>query len=92
MGYAVAEVLTDALAKSGSTKAAKLNAAISKTGAQTTAGRIKFDQSTHTATTPYYIPPLAKREACPGAAARARRHLPGAHRGAQLATSLSSSW
>jgi branched-chain amino acid transport system substrate-binding protein len=55
MGYAVAEVLTDALAKAGSTKAGTLNAAISKTDAQTTAGRIKFNQSTHTATTPYFI-------------------------------------
>ncbi len=55
IGYAVAEVLTDAIARAGSTTAAKLNAAISKTDAQTTAGLIKFNQFTHTATTPYYI-------------------------------------
>jgi branched-chain amino acid transport system substrate-binding protein len=55
MGYAVAEVLTDAIAKVGSTNAGKLTTAISKTDAQTTAGLIKFNKSTHTATTPYYI-------------------------------------
>jgi len=55
IGYAVAEVLTDALAKVGSTNASKLNTAISRTDAQTTAGLIKFSQSTHTATTPYYV-------------------------------------
>jgi branched-chain amino acid transport system substrate-binding protein len=55
VGYAVAEVLTDALAKSGSTNPGKLNAAVSQTDAQTTTGLIKFNQSTHTAITPYYI-------------------------------------
>jgi branched-chain amino acid transport system substrate-binding protein len=55
IGYAVAEVLTDALAKAGSTNPGKLNTAISRTDAQTTAGLIEFNQSTHTATTPYYI-------------------------------------
>lgn len=55
IGYAVAEVLTDALTKAGSTKPGKLNTAISQTDAQTTAGLIKFSQSTHTAITPYYI-------------------------------------
>lgn len=55
LGYAVAEVLTDALAKAGSTNAGQLNAAISHTDAQTTAGPIKFSQVTHTATTPYYV-------------------------------------
>jgi branched-chain amino acid transport system substrate-binding protein len=55
IGYAVAEVLTDAIAKAGSTNAAKLTAAISKTHAQTTAGLIKFSLFTHTAITPYYI-------------------------------------
>jgi branched-chain amino acid transport system substrate-binding protein len=55
MGYAVAEVLTDAIAKAGSTHAAKLNGAIAQTDAQTTAGLIKFNQFTHTATTPYYV-------------------------------------
>ena len=55
VGYAVAEVLTDALAKAGSTNPGKLNTAISQTDPQTTAGPIKFNQSTHTADTPYYI-------------------------------------
>jgi branched-chain amino acid transport system substrate-binding protein len=55
MGYAVAEVLTDAIAKAGSTNAGKLNTAISHTDAQTTAGLIRFNQFTHTAITPYYI-------------------------------------
>lgn len=55
LGYAVAEVLTDALARAGSTSAGKLDRAISKTDVQTTAGLIKFDQVTHTAITPYYI-------------------------------------
>jgi branched-chain amino acid transport system substrate-binding protein len=55
VAYAVAEVLTDALAKAGSTNPEQLNTAISRTDAQTTAGQIKFNQSTHTAITPYYI-------------------------------------
>jgi len=55
VGYAVAEVLTDALAKAGSTNPGELNTAISQTDPQTTAGLIKFNQSTHTADTPYYI-------------------------------------
>jgi branched-chain amino acid transport system substrate-binding protein len=55
VAYAVAEVLTDALAKAGSTNPGKLNTAISQTDAQTTAGLIKFNQSTHTATTPSYV-------------------------------------
>ncbi len=55
VGYAVAEVLTDALAKAGSANPAKLNTALSQTDAQTTAGLITFSQSTHTATTPYYV-------------------------------------
>jgi branched-chain amino acid transport system substrate-binding protein len=55
VAYAVAEVLTDALAKASSTNPGKLNTAISQTDAQTTAGLIKFNQSTHTAVTPYYI-------------------------------------
>jgi branched-chain amino acid transport system substrate-binding protein len=55
IGYAVAEVLTDAITKADSTNAAKLDKAISKTDAQTTAGLIKFNLFTHTATTPYYI-------------------------------------
>ena len=55
VGYAVAQVLTDALTKAGSTNTGKLNAAIARTDAPTTAGLIKFSQFTHTATTPYYI-------------------------------------
>jgi branched-chain amino acid transport system substrate-binding protein len=55
VGYAVAEVLTDAIAKAGSTKAGPLNAAIARSDAQTTAGPIRFNQSTHAAVTPYYI-------------------------------------
>jgi branched-chain amino acid transport system substrate-binding protein len=55
LAYAVAEVLTNALARAGAAKPGKLNTAISQTDVQTTAGTIKFNQSTHTATTPYYI-------------------------------------
>jgi branched-chain amino acid transport system substrate-binding protein len=55
LSYAVAEVLTDALAKSGSVKPGPLNTAISKTDARTTAGTIEFSQTTHTATTPTFI-------------------------------------
>jgi branched-chain amino acid transport system substrate-binding protein len=55
VGYAVAQVLTDALVKAGSTNPGRLNTAISQTDAQTTAGLITFNQSTHTAITPYYI-------------------------------------
>jgi branched-chain amino acid transport system substrate-binding protein len=55
LAYAAAEVVTDALARAGSTNPARLNTAISRTDAQTTAGLIKFSQFTHTATTPYYV-------------------------------------
>jgi branched-chain amino acid transport system substrate-binding protein len=55
LAYAVAEVLTDALAKAGSTSPGKLNIAISQTNAQTTAGPIRFNLSTHTAITPCSI-------------------------------------
>ena len=55
VGYAVAEVLTDALATAGSVNPGKLNSAISRTHARTTAGLIKFSRFTHTATTPYYV-------------------------------------
>lgn len=55
LSYAVAEVLTDALARSGSVKPGPLNTAISKTDAQTTAGTIEFSPTTHTATTPTFI-------------------------------------
>ena len=40
VAYAVAEVLTDALAKAGSTNPEQLNTAISRTDAQTTAGHL----------------------------------------------------
>jgi branched-chain amino acid transport system substrate-binding protein len=55
VGYAVAEVLTDALAAAGSANPAKLNTAIAHTDAQTTAGLVKFNQFTHTAITPYHV-------------------------------------
>jgi branched-chain amino acid transport system substrate-binding protein len=55
VAYAVAQVLTDALAKAGSVNPGSLNTAISQTNAQTAAGPVKFDQTTHTATTPSYI-------------------------------------
>jgi branched-chain amino acid transport system substrate-binding protein len=55
LAYAVAEVLTDALAKADTTSPGKLTTAISKTDAPTTAGTIKFSSFTHTATTPYYV-------------------------------------
>ena len=55
VGYAVAEVLTDALAKAGSANPGRIDTAISRTNAQTTAGLVKFNQATHTAATPFYI-------------------------------------
>jgi branched-chain amino acid transport system substrate-binding protein len=55
VAYAVAEVLTDAITRAGSASPGKINTAISHTDAQTTAGPIKFDLTTHTATTPCYI-------------------------------------
>jgi branched-chain amino acid transport system substrate-binding protein len=55
VGYAVAEVLTDALRAAGSTNAAKLNAAIARTDARTTAGLVRFSQVTHTAITAYDV-------------------------------------
>jgi branched-chain amino acid transport system substrate-binding protein len=55
VAYAVAEVATDAIATAGSTSPAKINTAIGKTDTQTAAGLITFSQSTHTATTPYYV-------------------------------------
>ena len=55
MGYAVAEVLTDAIAKADSTNAGRITTAISQTDAKTTAGLITFNKVTHTAITPYYI-------------------------------------
>jgi branched-chain amino acid transport system substrate-binding protein len=55
VAYAVAEVLTDALAAAGSTNPAKLNAAIAHTDARTTAGLVTFNQFTHTAITAYHV-------------------------------------
>jgi branched-chain amino acid transport system substrate-binding protein len=55
VAYAVAEVLTDALAAAGSTNPATLNAAIARTDARTTAGLVTFNQSTHTAITAYHV-------------------------------------
>ena len=55
VGYAVAEVLTDALAAAGSTNPAKLNTAIAHTDARTTAGLVTFNQLTHTAITAYHV-------------------------------------
>jgi branched-chain amino acid transport system substrate-binding protein len=55
VGYAVAEVLTDALATAGSANPAKLNTAIARTHAPTSAGLVTFDQSTHTAITAYHV-------------------------------------
>ena len=55
VAYAVAEVLTDALAAVGSTTPARLNTAISRTDARTTAGLIKFSLVTHTAITAYHV-------------------------------------
>ena len=52
VAYAVAQVLTDALARAGRASPARLNAAIAQTRAPTVAGLITFNQSTHTATTP----------------------------------------
>jgi branched-chain amino acid transport system substrate-binding protein len=55
VAYAVAQVLTDALARAGSASPGRLNAAIAQTRAATVAGLITFNQSTHTATTPSSI-------------------------------------
>jgi branched-chain amino acid transport system substrate-binding protein len=55
LAYAVAEVLTDALAATGSTNPAELNTAIAHTDARTTAGLVTFNQFTHTAITAYHV-------------------------------------
>lgn len=55
VGYAVAEVLADALEAAGSTNPAKLNTAIAHTDARTTAGLVTFNQPTHTAITAYHV-------------------------------------
>jgi branched-chain amino acid transport system substrate-binding protein len=52
VAYAVAQVLTDALARAGSANPGRLNTAIAQTHAPTTAGLITFNPFTHTATTP----------------------------------------
>ena len=48
-------MLTDALATAGSANPGKLNAAIARTDARTTAGPITFNQLTHTAITAYDV-------------------------------------
>jgi branched-chain amino acid transport system substrate-binding protein len=55
IAYAVAEVVTDALAAAGSANPAKLNAAIARTHARTTAGLVTFSQFTHAAITAYHV-------------------------------------
>ena len=55
IGYAVAEVLTDALAAAGSANPVTLNSAIAHTDARTTAGLVTFSQFTHTAITAYHV-------------------------------------
>ena len=55
VAYAVAQVLTDALARAGRASPARLDAAIARTHAPTVAGLITFDPSTHTAATPSSI-------------------------------------
>lgn len=55
MAYTAATVLTQAITRAGSTDPDQLNTAIGKTDAQFPGGHIKFDQATHTATTPYYV-------------------------------------
>jgi branched-chain amino acid transport system substrate-binding protein len=55
VAYAVAEVLTDAISRAGSTDRGKLNAAIGHSHVPTTAGLITFNPATHTGVTPYYI-------------------------------------
>ena len=51
----MAEVLTDAISRAGSTDPNKLNTAIGQSHVQTTAGLITFSPKTHTGVTPYYI-------------------------------------
>ena len=55
VAYAVAEVLTDAISRAGSTDRNKLNTAIGQSHVQTTAGLITFNPATHTGVTPYYV-------------------------------------
>jgi len=61
IGYAVAQVLTDALARAGSVNPGRLNAAIGRTDAPTVAGLIRFSQFTHTATTSYSVTSVRPR-------------------------------
>jgi branched-chain amino acid transport system substrate-binding protein len=53
--YAVAQVLTDAIAKAASASPGRINTAIAHLDAPTTAGPVKFGLATHTATLPCYI-------------------------------------
>jgi branched-chain amino acid transport system substrate-binding protein len=55
VAYAVAEVVTGAISRAGSTAPSKLNTAIGQSHVQTTAGLITFNPTTHTGVTPYYI-------------------------------------
>lgn len=52
--YTVADVLTDAIGRAGSTDPDEVNDAIAETDDDFPLGHIKFD-STHTATTPYLL-------------------------------------
>jgi len=55
LGYTVSKVVTDAIAAADSTEPAKVNDAIAKTDADYPLGKIAFDATTHTATTPYLL-------------------------------------
>lgn len=55
LAYTAAEIVTDAIARSGSTDPGPLDAAIGKTSGEFPGGRIRFSPRTHTAITPYYI-------------------------------------
>ena len=55
VAYAVAEVLTDAISRAGSTVPGKLSTAIGQSHVQTTAGLITFSPTTHTGVTPFYV-------------------------------------
>jgi branched-chain amino acid transport system substrate-binding protein len=61
LGYAVAQVLTDALARAASANPGRLNAAIGRTDARTVAGLIRFSLFTHTAATPYSVTSVRPR-------------------------------
>jgi branched-chain amino acid transport system substrate-binding protein len=55
VAYAVAEVLTDALTAAGRTSPAAITSAIAHTDARTTAGLVRFNQTTHTAVIAYHV-------------------------------------